>query len=511
MIKVEGISKQFDGVHALSSVDADFGTGEIHAVVGENGAGKSTLVKVLAGVHNPDEGRILLDGEEVVFGSPREAMDASIAVVYQEPSLVPMLTVEENLVLGREPTRLGFVDIDRMQAVADQVLPIVGASIDPSTPVEKLTIAQRQLVEIAKALSLEARMILLDEPTSSLSIAEIERLRAVVLDLKNRGVGVVLITHNIDEVFSLADRVTVLKDGKVTLSAPIPEVTAADVIKAMIGRDLAHMFPPRTVDGRERRTVVEVRNLEIPGRASDISFELRESEVVGFVGLIGAGRTDVAKAMIGATGRRQGEVLVDGEESRIREPADAIASGMALVPEDRLADGLVMDLSVRHNIGLPQLSELSRLGLLDRAAESRLADGQIDSLSIKTPSNATVVNNLSGGNQQKVVLGRWLAKGCRVLILDEPTRGVDVGAKAEIYKTIRQLADDGTAVMLISSELPEILHLSDRIIVMSKGRIVATLDNNSVTESDLAGEEDLIKLALGLQSGSETGGGGGDG
>lgn len=504
MIKVEQISKQFDGVQALSSVDAEFNAGEIHAVVGENGAGKSTLVKIMAGVHSPDDGRLYLDGDEVSFGSPREAMDASIAVVYQEPSLVPMLTVEENLVLGREPTAWGFVASDRMQAVADQVLPIVGASIDPNTPVEKLSIAQRQLVEIAKALSLETRMILLDEPTSSLSISEIERLRAVVLDLKSRGVGVVLITHNIDEVFLLADRVTVLKDGKVTLSARISEVTPADVIRAMIGRDLAHMFPQRTVDGRERRTVVEVRNLDIPGKASDVSFQLRESEVVGFVGLIGAGRTDVAKALIGATRIRQGEVIVDGEESRIREPADAIASGIALVPEDRLADGLVMDLGVKQNIGLPQLTKLSRFGLLDREAEGRVADEQIDSLSIRTPSNATLVNNLSGGNQQKVVLGRWLAKGCRVLILDEPTRGVDVGAKAEIYKTIRQLADDGTAVMLISSELPEILHLSDRIIVMSKGRIVATLDNNSVTESDLAGEEDLIKLALGLQSGSDA-------
>jgi len=506
LIKIEQISKQFDGVHALTSVDGEFNVGEIHAVVGENGAGKSTLVKILAGVHEPDEGRIHLNGEEVSFGSPREAMDASIAVVYQEPSLVPMLTVEENLVLGREPTRLGFVATESMQGVADRVLPIVGASIDPSTPVEKLSIAQRQLVEIAKALSVEARMILLDEPTSSLSIAEIDRLRSVIIDLKGRGVGVVLITHNIDEVFSLADRVTVLKDGTVTLSAGIPEVTPADVIKAMIGRDLAHMFPPRTVDSRERRTVVEVRNLSIPGRASDVSFELRESEVLGFVGLIGAGRTDVAKAVIGATGRRHGVVFVDGEESRIREPADAIASGIALVPEDRLADGLVMDLSVRHNIGLPQLAELSRFGLLDRADESRLADEQIDSLSIKTPSNSTIVSNLSGGNQQKVVLGRWLAKGCRVLILDEPTRGVDVGAKSEIYKTIRQLADNGTAVMLISSELPEILHLSDRIIVMSKGRIVATLDNHAVSESDMAGEEDLIKLALGLQSESGAGG-----
>ena len=343
-------------------------------------------------------------------------------------------------------------------------------------------------------------MILLDEPTSSLSIAEIELLHNVVRDLKQRGVSVVLVTHNLDEVFALADRVTVLKDGKVTMSAPVPDVTAADVIRAMIGRDLAHMFPPRIADDRPRKTVIQVNGLTVPGRAEDISFELREAEVLGFVGLIGAGRTDVAKALIGAIASRGGEVLIDGIDRRIKEPADAVANGIALVPEDRLADGLVMDLGVKQNISIPQLGRLSRMGIVDRDGESRLADEQIEALSIRTPSNSTVVHNLSGGNQQKVVLGRWLAQGCRVLVLDEPTRGVDVGAKAEIYKTIRRLAEEGTAVMLISSELPEILHLSDRIVVMSKGRIVAKLENNSVNQSDLASEEDLIKLALGVQS-----------
>jgi ABC-type sugar transport system ATPase subunit len=268
----------------------------------------------------------------------------------------------------------------------------------------------------------------------------------------------------------------------------------------MIGRDLAHMFPTRISSERERKAVVQVRGLTIPGRAEDISFDLREAEVLGFVGLIGAGRTEVAKALVGEIRTRFGEVLIDGEDRRIKEPADAVASGIALVPEDRLADGLVMDLSVKQNIGLPQLAELSRMGVMDRAAEAKVADDQIESLSIKTPSNTTVVHNLSGGNQQKVVLGRWLARGCRVLILDEPTRGVDVGVKAEIYKTIRKLAEDGTAVMLISSELPEILHLSDRIVVMSKGRIVANLENNSVDQAGLASEEDLIKLALGVQA-----------
>ena len=500
LFRVEQVSKQFDGVHALSSVDAEFNAGEIHALVGENGAGKSTLVKIMAGFHAPDSGTLHLDDEAVSFATPRDAINASIAVVYQEPSLVPMLTVEENLMLGHEPTRWGFVSTRTMRRLANEVLPIVGASIDPGTSVERLSIAHRQMVEIAKALGLRARMILLDEPTSSLSISEIERLRAVVLDLKARGVAVVLVTHNLEEVFTLADRVTVLKDGKVTLTTPVSGVSPAEVIRAMIGRDLAHMFPVRRIDDRERKAVIAIKGMSVPGRAEDISFEVREGEVLGFVGLIGAGRTEVAKALIGAIGSRADEVLIDGVNRRIKQPADAIANGIALVPEDRLADGLVMDLGVKENIGLPQLARLSRMGLVDRDEEGRVADEQIKSLRIKTPSNATVVHNLSGGNQQKVVLGRWLAKGCRVLILDEPTRGVDVGVKAEIYKTIRELAEGGTAVMLISSELPEILHLSDRIVVMSKGRIVATLENNSVKQTDLAGEEDLIKLALGLQS-----------
>lgn len=501
LLAVRQISKQFDGVHALTSVDATFVGRQIHAVVGENGAGKSTLVKIMSGVHQPDTGSILLNGDAVTFNSPRDAIDASIAVVYQEPSLVPMLTVEENLMLGRERTRWGFVVNRATAEVADEALALVGADVDPNSPVELLTIAERQLVEIAKALSTDARMILLDEPTSSLSITEIERLREVVRDCKERGLAVVLITHDLDEVFLLADRVTVLKDGQVSLSADVTDVTPSDVIKAMIGRDLAHMFPPREPVRDIGRVVVQVRDLTVPGRAEHISFELRESEVLGFAGLIGAGRTDVAKAVIGAVRSRSGDVKIDGIDSTFREPADAIGSGIALVPEDRLAEGLVMDLSVKGNVGLPQLKIMSRFGILDRAAEKRMADSQIDSLRIRTPSGSTVVQNLSGGNQQKVVLARWLARGCRVLILDEPTRGVDVGAKAEIYKIIRQLADSGTAIMLISSELPEIVHLSDRIIVMSNGSIVAELENQATAESDLASEEDLIKLALGVQGG----------
>ena len=501
MLKVERVSKHFDAVHALSEVSAEFLPGRVHAVVGENGAGKSTLVKVIVGVHRPDGGRILLDGNEVSFVSPREAIDNRISVVYQEPSLVSLLSVEQNLVLGNEPTRRGVVNTRQVRRTAKEVLREVGSTIDPTAIVQSLTLAERQLVEIAKALTVRARMIFLDEPTSSLSIHEIERLRGVIGGLRDRGVGVVLITHDLDEVFLLADHVTVLKDGKVTLDTDMAHVSQADVVKAMIGRDLAHMFPPRRRSTNEAaEPIVQVKDLTVFGVVEGVSFELRPGQIVGFAGLIGAGRTDVAQALVGSHPWTSGEITIGGERSRIKQPADAVALGIGLVPEDRLSDGLVMDLGVKQNIGLPQLRDMSRLGLIDRRNEGEVADRQIASLAIKTASNGTVVHNLSGGNQQKVVLGRWLAKGCRVLILDEPTRGIDVGAKAEIYRIIKELADEGVAVMLISSELPEILHLADRIIVMSKGRVVADIDNESKTEADMANEEDLIRAALGLSN-----------
>jgi ABC-type sugar transport system ATPase subunit len=499
MLTVERISKHFDAVHALSEVSAEFLPGRVHAVVGENGAGKSTLVKVIVGVYRPDGGRIFLDGSEVSFVSPREAIDHRISVVYQEPSLVSLLSVEQNLVLGNEPTRRGVINTRQVRHTAREVLREVGATIDPTAIVERLTLAERQLVEIAKALTVSARMIFLDEPTSSLSIQEIEQLRGVIGGLRDRGVGVVLITHDLDEVFLLADHVTVLKDGKVTLDTETAQVSQGDVVKAMIGRDLAHMFPQRRRSAKAAaEPIVQVKDLTVDGVVEGVSFELRPGQIVGFAGLIGAGRTDVARALVGSVPWSSGEITIGGERSRVKQPADAVALGIGLVPEDRLTDGLVMDLGVKQNIGLPQLRAMSRLGLIDRRNEGKVADRQIGSLAIKAASNGTVVHNLSGGNQQKVVLGRWLAKGCRVLILDEPTRGIDVGAKAEIYRIIKELANDGVAVMLISSELSEILHLADRIIVMSKGRVVADIDNESKTEADMADEEDLIRAALGL-------------
>jgi ABC-type sugar transport system ATPase subunit len=497
-LEVRGVTKHFEGIQALRGVSADFRRGEVHALVGENGAGKSTLAKVIAGVYRPDDGEVLRDGVPTSFADPRAAIEAGISIVYQEPSLLPFLTVEENLVLGHEPhSGLGFVRAGEVRSQSERFLEVVGGRIRPNANVQELTIAERQLVEIAKALSLRAEVVVMDEPTSSLSITEVERLERVIDRLRTDGVAVILISHDLNEVFSVADRVTVLKDGEVTLSVPIADTRMDDVVRSMVGRDLAHLFPPREPPQGDMPVVLEVRHATIPGRVEDVSFELRAGEVTGFIGLIGAGRSDVARSILGLGVGRSGEVLLDGTPVRIRHPAEAVELGIALVPEDRQLEGLVLGLSVAKNVALPQLERLSRWSILDRRREQHLADEQIRALRIRARAG-TVANELSGGNQQKVVLSKWLARGCRILLLDEPTRGIDIGAKVEIYTLIRRLASDGAAVMLISSELPEILHLADRIVVMSKGRIVGDRVNEVHAEADVAEEERLIRSALGL-------------
>lgn len=504
-LEARGISKSFDGVHALTDVSVTFEAGEVHALVGENGAGKSTLVKVISGVHVPDAGQLVIAGDQVAFADPRAAMATGIAVVYQEPSLLPDLTVEENLVLGHEPKGpLGVLKNKEIRATAERYLEAVGGGIHPGAPVARLTIAERQLVEIAKALSRDARLVLMDEPTSSLSIREVGRLEEVVRRLKANRVSVVFISHDLAEVFAISDRITVLKDGRVTLVSPTADTTVDQVVRSMVGRDLAHLFPTREPPSEEGEVVLEVRDLTVPGRAEDVSFDLRAGEVTGFVGLIGAGRTDVAKAVIGADRPRSGTIRFRGDPLRARQPADSVKLGIGLVPEDRHAEGLVLDLPISQNISLPQLDRLSKWGFFDRRRERKIAREQIDSLGIRTPSEETHVTNLSGGNQQKVVLSKWLARGCQLLVLDEPTRGVDVGAKVEIYELVRSVAASGAAVMLISSELPEILHLSDRIVVMSKGRIVANTVNSVYAEGDMAMEEQMVRAALEIDIGQEA-------
>jgi rhamnose transport system ATP-binding protein len=498
-LEVRGVSKSFEAIQALRDVSASFLPGRIHAVVGENGAGKSTLAKVIAGAYRPDAGQLFRDGAPVQFGGPRAAIEAGISTVYQELGLLPFLTVEENLVLGHEPhSPLGFLRTREVRRQCAQYLEAVGGRIDPAANVSDLSIAERQLVEIAKALSLRAQVVVMDEPTSSLSLAEVDRLETVVRRLAKENVSILLISHDLTEVFAIADDVTVLKDGQVTLSAPIAETRMDKVVRSMVGRDLAHLFPLRPPVPADAPVVVEVRDLSVPGRANAINFDLRAGVVTGFIGLIGAGRSDVARAIFGVGEKRRGEVRLDGVPVRVKRPADAVDLGIALVPEDRQAEGLVLGLNVARNMSLAQLRRVAKLGFVDRRREVELADGQIEAMSIRAKSRSTV-SELSGGNQQKVVLGKWLARGCRVLLLDEPTRGVDIGAKVEIYGLIRQLADQGAAVMLISSELPEILHLADRIVVMSKGRIVWDRENEAAGEGDVAEEEQLVRAALGLQ------------
>jgi ABC-type sugar transport system ATPase subunit len=505
-LEVRGISKSFDAIHALKDVSASFLPGRIHGLVGENGAGKSTLAKVIAGAYRPDTGELYRDGQPVQFNGPRAAIEAGIAIVYQELGLLPFLTVEENLVLGHEPhSRLGFVRTRDMRRQCARYLEAVGGRIDPTANVNDLSIAERQLVEIAKALSLRAQVVVMDEPTSSLSLAEVDRLEAVIRRLASDNVSVLLISHDLTEVLSIADDVTVLKDGQVTLSTPIAATRMDEVVRSMVGRDLAHLFPPRQPMPTNPPVVVEVRDLTVPGRANGVSFDLHAGVVTGFIGLIGAGRSDVARAIFGVGQKRTGEVRVDGAPVTLKRPSDAVELGIALVPEDRQAEGLVLGLNVARNVSLAQLRRLAKAGFVDRRHELELADGQIKAMSIRAKAKSTV-SELSGGNQQKVVLGKWLARGCRVLLLDEPTRGVDIGAKIEIYGLIRELAAQGAAVMLISSELPEILHLADRIVVMSKGHIVWDRDNEAGAEADVAEEEQLVRAALGLQASDADGG-----
>jgi ABC-type sugar transport system ATPase subunit len=492
------ITKRFEAVRALEDVSVVFRRGEVHALVGENGAGKSTLVKIIAGAYRPDSGELIRDGLAVSFQSPKAAIDAGMAVVYQEPTLLPLLTVEDNLLLGHEPKgRLGWLSGRKVRILATKYLEAVGGDIDPATPVRKLSIAQRQLVEIAKALSLDAQLVLMDEPTSSLSITETDRLGRVIDRLQSRGVGVVLVTHDLNDVIRFADRVTVLKDGQVTLSRLVSDTRVDEIVRSMVGRDLAYLFPTRTAPA-PGPVVLEVQGLSVPGRAEQVSFKLRAGEVTGMAGLIGAGRTDVGRAIVGASAS-EGTILLDGKPIRPRQPADVVELGLAMVPEDRHAEGLVLDLPIAQNISLPQLRNLKRFGMVDVARERQIAVQQISSLRIRTDSEQRLARDLSGGNQQKVVLAKWLARKARVLILDEPTRGVDIGAKAEIYALIRELARNGTAILLISSELPEILHLSDRILVMSKGRLVAEMDNDATAATDLTAEEKMIRSALGLE------------
>jgi len=477
---MEGISKAFPGVQALQDVHFDVHAGEVHALVGENGAGKSTLMRILGGVHQRDAGEIRLRGRPVEISSPVQARRLGISIIHQELNQVPALSVAENIFLGREPRRPGgFVDWTAMYARADDLLRGLGLPIDPRRRLGTLTVAEQQLVEIAKALSVEADLVIMDEPTAALTVEETERLFRFIRDLRPRGVGIVYITHRLEEVFSIADRVTVLRDGQYVGTYPVGALTLDELIRLMVGRQLTEKFPKEPVPLGP--PVLEVRHLSAPGEFTDVSFTVRQGEILGIAGLIGSGKNAVAHAIFAAI-PATGEILLDGRPVTIRSPAEAIAHGIGLVTEDRKRLGLVLAMSVAANITLPLLPELQTAGVVQRRREAALVGQAIRDLDMAVASPEQPARHLSGGTQQKVVVSKWLQTRARVLLLVEPTRGIDVGAKVEMYRLMVDLARRGVAIVMVSSEMPEILGMSDRILVMHEGRITGAFTREAATQ-----------------------------
>ncbi|MER5420602.1 sugar ABC transporter ATP-binding protein [Streptosporangium roseum] len=482
ILRVEGLRKEFPGVVALDGVDFTLRAGEVHVLLGENGAGKSTLIKMLSGAYHPDGGRILVDGAPAEIRTASDAQRLGIATIYQEFNLVPQLTVGENLALGRPPRRFGFVDTGRMHEQAGELLRRVGVDVDPRTPVARLGIARMQMVEIAKALGLNARVLIMDEPTAVLTTTEVERLFGIVRQLRDQGVAIVFITHHLEEIPQIGDRVTVLRDGSSV--AEVPATTPEDeLVRLMVGRPIDQQYPrePAAPGG----PLLQVRGLRREGEFADVSFEVRAGEVVGLAGLVGAGRTEVARSIFGADAYDSGEVLVNGRPLARGDVHAAMEAGLGLVPEDRKGQGLVLGADVGENLGLVTLRRSSRGGFVDRQGQRRAAAEVARQLGVRMSGLGQEVRTLSGGNQQKIVIGKWLLAKASVLILDEPTRGVDVGAKVEIYQLINSLTASGHAVLMISSDLPEILGMSDRVLVMARGRLVGELAAGEATQDSV--------------------------
>ena len=493
LVELRALSRSFGGVQALSKVDLELRAGEIHAVVGENGAGKSTLVKILTGVHQPDSGDIFLEGEEQRIGSAHAAQVLGIAAMYQEPSVFLDLSVAENIFAGRRPRgRLGSVDWSRMNRDAGAVLEELGVDFGPDTPVRGLGVADRQLLEIAKALSTDARVLIMDEPTAALSPREVDNLFRVARRLRDRGVAVVFISHRLEEVRAISDVVTVLRDGRQIATRPAGELSHAEIVRLMVGRSLEALFPKEKAEIRD--VALELRGFTRHGFFANVSFAVRRGEILGLAGLVGAGRSEIARSLFGIDPQDGGEVLIGGRPFRPRSPRAALRRGLAYLPEDRLGQGLVPIMSIAANCSMAVLPRLTPGGFLRPWLERRLARRFIEQLRIRAFSPGQEVHTLSGGNQQKVVLSKWLAAEPRILILDEPTRGVDVGAKADVHRTISQLATQGLAIVLISSELPEVLGMSDRIVVLREGRIATELDGSEATS------ERVMEAATGMKT-----------
>ncbi len=491
ILQMQNITKRFPGVVALDDVSFDVHEGEVHCLMGENGAGKSTLMKIMNGIYTEYEGHILLDGQPIHLHSTKDAQRAGLGMIHQELNLVPELRVYENIFLGRElHTRFGTLDSHKMQQEASVLLQRLSVNIDPRRPLHQLRIGERQLVEIAKALSLNARILVMDEPTSALTEAETKRLFSVIMSLKLAGVAIVYISHRMDEIFSIADRITVLRDGKTVASLPAAEVTRPELIKYMVGRSINEAFERKSTEQQD--AILEVRhlNLKRPGIRSlhDISFQVRRGEVVGLAGLMGAGRTETLETIFGVypLNQRSGEIIHKGKHLTIHNPADAIRQGFGFVTEDRKGKSLISGLSVRVNLTLAALHLFTRaFRIINRGNERKAVDEQVHNLNIRTPSIETLVANLSGGNQQKVVIGKFLLTKPDILLLDEPTRGIDVGAKSQIYQLVDQLAQQGTAFVMASSEMPELLAVCDRILVLCEGRVTGEFTRAEATQEKI--------------------------
>ncbi len=491
LLELTAIAKRYPGVTALDGVDFSLLPGEVHCLCGENGAGKSTLMKILAGGQRPDAGTISLNGTPMRLRSPHHAQQCGIGMIYQEFNLAPALSVAENIFLGRAPRRAGLPLIDwrALERDAAALLAKVGIKLDPRKPVRECSVAEQQMIEIAKALALDARVLIMDEPSATLTDTELAALFALIRDLRARGLGIVYISHRLDEIFAIGDRVTVLRDGRRIDTRPIAEVNRDSLIHSMVGRELKDEFPKIAVPpGAER---LRVENLTRRGVFENVSFTLHAGEIVGLTGLVGSGRTEVARAIFGADPIDSGRLYLDGAEIAPKSPRDAIAAGIGLLPEDRKQQGLVLGMSVRENTTLANLRALPGRWRIRRNDERRIAEGYARDLNTKTPSIEQAAVHLSGGNQQKVVLAKWLFTQSRLLIFDEPTRGIDVGAKVSIYQLMNDLVTNGAAILMISSELPEVLGLCDRVLVMHEGRLAGELPRSQATP------EAVMRLATG--------------
>ncbi|MFS0654138.1 sugar ABC transporter ATP-binding protein [Bacillus sp. 179-C3.3 HS] len=480
-IEMHNIHKAFGKNTVLSGVSFDLVTGEVHALMGENGAGKSTLMNLLTGLHSLDEGTIQIDGKETAFKNPKEAEQHGIAFIHQELNIWPDMTVLENLFIGKEIyTKFGLLDTKKMKALAKKQLDRLSVNLSLDQEAGSCSVGQKQMIEIAKALMTDAKVIIMDEPTAALTDREIEKLFQVIDSLKKEGVSIVYISHRMEEIFAICDRITIMRDGKTVDTKAIPETNFNEVVKKMVGRELTDRYPERTPSTGD--IALEVKQATRKGHFEDISFSVKSGEIVGVAGLMGAGRTEIMRSLFGLDPLDQGEIWVLGKKAVIKKPSDAVKLGIGFITEDRKDEGLMLDASIRENIGLPNLESFSPKGLIDKKTEQDFVDLLIKRLTIKTASSETSARSLSGGNQQKVVIAKWIGIQPKVLILDEPTRGVDVGAKREIYQLMNELTNRGVAILMVSSELPEVLGMSDRILVIHEGTISGELDKTEATQ-----------------------------